>query len=113
MGALIDLDNLKQFLQIDNNQNDNDDLLENLILKVEQEVKTFTKRTFIEATFTEYQPGNGTKYMLTKEFPISSVTSLHDDTDEVYGSSTEIPADDIKIYPEEGKIALDPGNGER
>jgi hypothetical protein len=58
---------------------------------------------------TEYHSGDGaTGYFLTNEWPINSVTSLHDDTDRNYTSGYLIDTDDYVWY-EDGLVRLDSG----
>jgi uncharacterized phiE125 gp8 family phage protein len=57
-------------------------------------------------TYTEYQDGDETDELLTKQWPIVSVTSLHDDISRAWGSDSEIESDDYVIYADQGAIRL-------
>ena len=57
----------------------------------------------------EFRDGDGeTGFLYTREYPIASVTSLHDDSDRTYGSDTLIAASEYVWY-RNGKIELDGG----
>lgn len=50
--------------------------------------------------------------IFTREFPISSVTSLHDDVDRVYGASTLLTENThFLVYDDEGRIQLIDSSG--
>ena len=54
---------------------------------------------------TEYYSGDGSNAILPRQYPINSITSLHDDIDRVYGSDTELYADgDIIIENDNTRI---------
>ena len=70
-------------------------------------------RTFENYTVnqtTEYFDGDKEKsFIIVKNPPITSVTSLHDDLDRVYGSAALIDADDYVAY-DSGRVELDGGS---
>lgn len=89
---------------------DNDDFIDELISRVEALVETDKcERHLGSSVFTQYYDGDGTNKLLLDEYPIISVTSVHDDDDRVYGADTLIDADDIVSYEEDGVLLYDNG----
>lgn len=67
-----------------------------------------TTRTGTANTITEYHDGDGrTGYFLTEEFPVTAVTSIHDDNDHphTYASGYLVNTDDYEWY-EDGRVEL-------
>jgi len=89
---------------------DNDDLIDELIARVEALVENDKcERHLGSSVFTEFYDGDGSEKLLLDNYPIISVTSVHDDDDRVYGVDTLIDADDIVSYDEEGILLYDNG----
>jgi hypothetical protein len=84
--------------------------VESLIEMVEQHIKNKTHRnTFESDTVTEYHDGEGKSYFFTDEFPVTAVTSLHDDTDRNYTAGYLIDTDDYVWYSD-GRVELETGS---
>lgn len=66
----------------------------------------YTDRSLLARSVTEYHDGPGGVLLYTKERPINSVTSLHDDPDRNYGATYLITTTDYVYYGDEGKIVL-------
>jgi len=104
---LTTLANLRAYLKKQTDDTTDDDLLEDLITRMSQAIETHCNRSFHDSTYTEYYRGNGKDRMLLRQYPINSITSIHDDTDLEFGSDTAKDADDIKISDEiEGMVIL-------
>ncbi len=83
-------------------------VMDELINEASIYIRTTTGRSTIMATaLTEYYDGDGTATLLTRSWPINSVTSLYVDVDRAYGTDTEIDSDDIVIDNTIGGIKLD------
>jgi hypothetical protein len=100
------LQTVKNMIHQTVDQTDEDALLESLIAQETKHIQNYCNRTFFYGTFTEYHDGNGTDMVFVKEFPIDAVTSLHDDTDRVFGSDTLIASADYYIKQNAGIIQL-------
>jgi hypothetical protein len=88
--ALCTLDQVKQHFGFGDNAQDEEEL-ERLITVAQGLFEQYCGRKFDEATFTEYWNGDGTDLLFVKNYPIISITSIHDDTgDHTYGASTLI-----------------------
>ena len=102
--ALLKLFEAKRRLSI--NTDDHDLLLIDLIEDVSSMIETYCGRHFEADDYTEYQDGLGEDYILTDEWPINSITSIYDDPDREFSSSSLVDATYYTYYPYEGKISL-------
>jgi hypothetical protein len=105
MADLLKLHEVKQRLFLIN-EDKYDLLLMSLISDVSSILETYCGRHFTAADYTEYQDGNLNDEILTDEWPINSVTSIYDDPDRTFSSSSLVNADDYVFYPDEGIIRL-------
>jgi uncharacterized phiE125 gp8 family phage protein len=83
-----------------------DTFLENLTNRAYKILETYLGRVIKSATYTEYMDGDGTGELILNQFPIISVTSIHDDLDRDFTSTFLIAATDYVIYKERGVIKL-------
>lgn len=88
------------------NTDDHDLLLIDLIEDVSSILETYCGRHFSAADYVEYQDGTGEDYFLTDEWPINSITSIYDDPDRDFTSSSLVDPTYYTYYPEEGKVHL-------
>jgi hypothetical protein len=91
---LTTLAKVKSFLSIPSTNADHDELLNNIISGVSEEIEKYCGRVFKAQSHTEYIDGEGLDRFMVKNFPINSITSIHDDLDRVYGSDTLIASSD-------------------
>lgn len=107
MGKLTQLATVKEYLGITDTASDT--LINNLIDRASEFMETFCGRKFGEASYTEYHDGDGiASKLFLRQWPIiSSLTSLHDDTNRTYGSASLVNTDDYVATNETGIIALD------
>lgn len=106
---IVTLTKVKTWLKISGSTED--DLLNDLIGRIQNLIETYTGREFVERTRTEYYDGSGNDTLILKHFPIHSITSLHDDPDRVFGSTDEIDVDaDVLVDKQSGILRL--WNGE-
>ena len=104
--ALATLAKVKEYLEISGS--DHDARLTALVGRAEQAVKSFTRRELEApgADVTELHDGADGDTVFLDEFPIISVTSVHDDTEGVFGAETLIAATDYAIVANEGFVRL-------
>ena len=94
--ALTTLANVKAFKGGSGGERDGE--LTRLIAAVGAFVAAYCRRTFETATVTEYHNGrSGQRRLLLRQPPITSITSIHDDVDRSYGSTTLIASTDYVI----------------
>lgn len=98
------LANLKSFLNILDAVNDT--ILQAIITHVSAEIEALCDRSFHDATYTEYHNGEMESILITRQYPIISITSIHDDTGREYGSGTLIDSGSYAFY-EDGRVYLD------
>ncbi|MCK9324719.1 MAG: hypothetical protein M0P69_04405 [Bacteroidales bacterium] len=102
--------NVKEALGGDDSIDNDEDMIDNLIARVSDEVEDYCRRSFHAADYTEYYDGDNTDVLLMRNYPVNSVTSIHDDTDRVFGSDTAIDSGDIIIeatHKDKDRIRLD------
>lgn len=106
---LTTLAHVKEVLKIPTAVTTDDDLIQNLITRISDDIEKTCGRSFHSATFTEYYNGDGGNRLLLNNYPISSITSLYDDTDRNYGSDTLIDSGDYISDDAAGMVILDGG----
>jgi len=104
--SIITNADVKSFLNI--SVTDDDTLIDDIITRIEAYIQNvYCQRKFEAQDLTEYYDGDGTDTLLLDNYPIVSITSIHDDPDREYNSDDLIDSDDIIIYPGKGIIVLD------
>lgn len=91
---LTTLPRVKDRLAIDANESKYDDVIERMIRAASAKVESYLRRQMTKATTTEYfdvEPGQ--RIFSLKAYPITSITTVHNDTDWTYGSSTLMSSD--------------------
>lgn len=97
---------VKSFLHItDTNDDDN---LQTILTSVSKYVSSYCGRDFISATFTEYFNGDLQDSIALLNSPVTSITSIHDDTARGYSAGTLVDTANYAFY-ENGIIELDNG----
>lgn len=71
--------------------------IDNFINAVSVRFESYCDRKFVSRTHTEYLDGKGARILYPKQYPITSVTSIHDDMDWVWADSTLISSDNYRI----------------
>ena len=99
--ALCTRANVKDFLQVVAVNNDIDDLINQTINRVSTMFETYCGRSFNSATFTEYIDGGG-QWLFPKNTPITSVTSINEDSEWSWGSDTLISDSTYRIADNNG-----------
>jgi len=77
-----------------------------LITMVSAVISDYCNRTFEDAAYTEYHNGNWNKTLNLKQYPVNSITSIHDDVGLEYGSDTLIDSDDYATDMAAGIVEL-------
>lgn len=63
-----------------------------------------TGRILAKQTFTEYYDGDGSDILFLDNYPIVSITTVHQDSDRAFGSDTLIAATDYLTYADNRKL---------
>ena len=109
---LSSLTNFKNAIHKDNKTNDN--IMRNFITRATIEIESYTKRRLRGRTYgangldAEMHNGDGSNVLRTREYPIISVTSIHDDTLRDFTGTTLKASTDYIIWRDEGAIQLYP-----
>lgn len=82
--------------------------MDDLINEASGYIRDETMRTtLVSATLTEYYDGDGSRVLLTRSWPITSITAMYIDPDRSYGSDTLIASAYYMIDNALGGIKLD------
>ncbi len=104
--AFTDLVKVKAMIGMTVDQTDDDNILQTLILQSTKKIQNYTRRSLFYGSYTEYYDGRLGSAIFVNNAPIVSVTSVHDDTDRVFGSDTLVPATDYFADENAGIIRL-------
>jgi hypothetical protein len=104
-----DIEPIADYLDLDTSDPIEQKLMEELANRVTDLFESVCKRQFISATHTEYHDGTGNLYLFPFQYPITSVTSIHDDPDWSWGAATLISASDYMIHQNARMIVLKSG----
>lgn len=109
---LTTLTNMKKELNKDNATND--DYLEQLIMLCSEDIENYTERKLRARTYgangisEDYYDGSGKRRLYTNQYPIISITSIHDDTLRDFGSDTLKDSSDYYVEDyDAGLISLE------
>lgn len=101
---------VKEYLEIDSGVTTNDARLTSLLTRVQAIAEEFCGRKFDEATFTEFfDGGDESGSLILLNYPVRSVTSIHDDIAREYGAGSLISSSTYSILKYQGIVRLDPG----
>ena len=102
--ALATRKEVKDYLNITGADNNLDNQINDLIGRVSSAFEGYCGRAFVEATYTEYYDGNGQSKLFLDNYPVTAITSIHEDADWVWGSADLIDSSDYRILDERGII---------
>lgn len=91
MADLTNLANVKEYLEIESDDNSFDSLLGRLITASSRQVEAYCSRTFDIQGYSETYDGNASDILFLKNSPIVSITSLSIDDESV-------ETDEFKVY---------------
>lgn len=104
--GFITLDEAKESLNITDANSDN--ILGKLITAQSAAVQSKTNRSLIKSTKTEYFSGDyDLKSLNLSEWPVSSITSVHDDTERAYAAVSLISSADYVFDQESGILKFE------
>lgn len=84
-----------------------DAITQSLITKASLWANNYTSRILAQQTFTEYYDGDGTSILFLNNYPISSITTVHQDSDRTFGTDTLVDSDDYFFYADNNKLLGD------
>lgn len=103
--ALVDLDAVKEFLKITSEEETG--VLESLINRASAWANRYTGRLLKSRSITEYQDGPcGGDHIILKQFPVTTLTSVHDDPLRAFGADTQVAAADMYLDAENGTVEM-------
>lgn len=86
--ALTTISGVKTFIGLATTSDNS--LLEDLVDSVSALFETYCDRQFLSREYTEYQDGKDVDILFTDQYPVTSITSIHDDREWAWGSATEV-----------------------
>ena len=107
MADLTTLARFKEYAQIATANTTWDAVLATLITQCSKLVEKYCQRTLLTATHTDYYDGKAQREIVLRQFPVTSVTTVHDDSARSYGSSTLVAAADYYADLNRGIIKFD------
>jgi len=103
---LVTLADTKSYLNIASDDTTYDDIITGIINSVSKQFDVYTDRTLEASDYTLQIDGNGLEHIFLQNYPINSITSIHIDTDRVFGDDTAIDSANYVYYSDSGEIAL-------
>lgn len=110
---LTTVSNVKTNFNIPSILTDHDTLIQNLITQKSKKISEFCGGRKFAAQFYSSEDdntlydGDGGGVLLTRQYPINSVSAIYDDVNRAYANASLINSSDYVIYSTEGKIELD------
>lgn len=86
--------------------NSEDVQIDQLTQAVTAFVENYCRRSFASATHTETYDGLGKDFLLVRNIPVTSVTSIHIDPARTFGASTLVDSSTYVVNATSGKIQL-------
>ncbi len=87
-----------------------DAITQELITKASVYANNYTGRILARQTFTETYDGDGSDILFLNNYPITSVTTVHQDSDRAFGVDTLVDSGDYLTYADNRKLV---GTGTR
>ena len=88
MANLVSISEVKTQLGITGTSED--DKLCQIIEQVTAVIEGYTRRSFTSTTRTEYYMGNGTRELVLRHRPVTSITTIHEDEDGYWGAPDSV-----------------------
>jgi len=99
--ALVDLDITKNYLGIPLAETSQDELVRDFINESSSLVESYCNRLFREKTVTERFNGARTNEIILKQWPVTSVTSVHIDSARLFPVGSLVDASDYELAENE------------
>jgi hypothetical protein len=95
--SLTTLAKVKSQLDIPASDTSQDVRLTTYLNAASSAIESYCERKFEQATYTEYHHGRRMNFIMPREFPIVSVTTLNIDNDRLYPSDKDVPVNEYSI----------------
>jgi hypothetical protein len=107
--ALITLDDVKNFYGITGDRTEDNDLIENLILRFTSLFENYCSRISFEVqTFTDVLDGSSDYYLFPEQYPITSVSGIYDDSSWVWEEDSALEPTSYRIANKNSIVSLTP-----
>lgn len=98
------------YLGVDPTETEDAAIIEELITAVSIWCNTYTGRDLLSREHTEYYDGTGDDELYVRNYPITTLTSVHIDSDREYNDDDLIDAGDLVTYDNAGLIVYVDGD---
>jgi len=103
--SLVALNDVKSYLGISGSNSDTDDVIGDLIDSVSVLFETYCNKKIMSREYEdEIYDGNAGNRLFTRQYPITSIDSIYDDTEWNFGTDTLIPSGDYMIHPDMNNV---------
>lgn len=106
--AILTLDQAKTHLDIPLANTQYNDRVEQFINSVSDHIEYLTGRKLKQATYTHQFTGQGTPFLVLREYPVTSIAAIHVDAGWTFGVGSLVSASDYAILKEVGVIRKAP-----
>lgn len=103
--GITTVESVKIYLNITDTNSDS--ILASLVASISKQIETECNRVFAKKDYTEYYDGDGSDSLSLRQYPINSITSIHDDIGRDYGASSLVAAADYTFDAESGIVKSD------
>lgn len=84
-----------------------DAILDVLVTQASKAIERYCYRVFAAASYTEYYNGNNNQRLCLRQYPVNSITSIHDDTDREFAAVDLIATTDYTFDTNSGIVYFD------
>ena len=95
--ALADLPDVKLFMGVAGADSDMDNIISGLINQYSAMFETYMSRNILSRSYTETYDGGGYHMLFTTQYPITSISGIHDSAEWVWSTDTLIDSDEYTI----------------
>ena len=88
--SLASLPDVKSFMGMTGTTSEIDDLLAELINRYSTLFESYMGKNVLSREHTEYYDGNNSNMLITRQYPITTISGIWNDSDWEWGSATEI-----------------------
>ena len=103
---LCTVDEVKDFGEIKGATSQDDDLIEDLITRITTLFENHIDKNIKSREYTEQYDGLGVSNLITDQYPIISIDSIHDDTTWEWGSDSTVGSTDYRIHTDKTHVIL-------
>jgi len=97
--ALVDVDTAREYLGVKETDERRLPTIKQCINGASGFCNSYTKRKLLSRSLTEYYSGGGVEMIMLNNYPCTTLTSVYDDLNRVYGADTLITLTNLVVMP--------------